>query len=70
MISTQDCTVQRRTFGGGNLPCRCPDCARFLRSPTPVLGQHDRNAAAGLGYPDAQMGTLARDGVLHAEAAR
>ena len=72
MTSIQDCAVQRGTPSGGiSLPFRCPECGPSSpRSPTALLGQHDRDAAAGLGYSDAEVDALARDGGLRAEAAR
>ncbi|MGI4951061.1 MAG: hypothetical protein ACRYGM_04590, partial [Janthinobacterium lividum] len=60
----------RCTLGGISLLLRCLDSGSSPRSPAPVPGRHDRDAAAGLGCPDAEVGALARDGGLRAEAAR
>ena len=70
MTSTQDYAVQRCMLGSGiNLPFRCSDWGSFPRSPAPGLHQHNRDAAAGLGCSDAEVDAVARDGLLHAEAA-
>jgi len=51
-----------------NLPLRFSDCDTSPRGPAPLLGQHNREIATGLGYSAAQIDTLVADGVLHAEA--
>ena len=71
MISTQDCAVQRFTLNGGiNLPLRYSDRSPAPRSPAPRLGRDNGGLAAGLGYSDGKDAALARDGAVHAEAAR
>ncbi len=52
-----------------NLPFRFSDCDTSPRSPAPLLGQHNRSIAANLGYTQAEIETMVRDGVLHAEPA-
>jgi crotonobetainyl-CoA:carnitine CoA-transferase CaiB-like acyl-CoA transferase len=51
-----------------NLPFRMSDCDTSPSGPAPLLGQHNREIAAELGYGAAQIDALARDGVLYAEA--
>jgi crotonobetainyl-CoA:carnitine CoA-transferase CaiB-like acyl-CoA transferase len=51
-----------------NLPFRFSDCDTSPRGPAPLLGQHNREVAASLGYSAAQIDALANDGVLYAEA--
>ena len=52
-----------------NLPFRFSECDTSPRSPAPLLGQHNRAIASGLGYTPAQIDAMERDGVLYAEAA-
>ena len=52
-----------------NLPFRFSDCDTFPRGPAPLMGQHNREVAAGLGYSEAEVDALVRDGVLYAEPA-
>ncbi len=51
-----------------NLPFRFSDCDTSPRSVAPLLGQHNREIAAGLGYSAAEIDAMAKDGVLYAEA--
>jgi crotonobetainyl-CoA:carnitine CoA-transferase CaiB-like acyl-CoA transferase len=52
-----------------NLPFRFSDCDTTPRSVAPLMGQHNRDIAAGLGYSAEQVAAMERDGVLHAEPA-
>jgi crotonobetainyl-CoA:carnitine CoA-transferase CaiB-like acyl-CoA transferase len=52
-----------------NLPFRFSDCDTSPRSVAPLLGQHNREIAARLGYSKAQIDALVADGVLYAEPA-
>jgi crotonobetainyl-CoA:carnitine CoA-transferase CaiB-like acyl-CoA transferase len=52
-----------------NLPFRFSDCDTSPRSPAPLMGQHNRGIAAGLGYTANEIDAMQRDGVLYAEAA-
>ena len=52
-----------------NLPYRFSDCDTSPRSPAPLLGQHNRAIAEGLGYNRAAIDAMAEDGVLYAEEA-
>ncbi len=52
-----------------NLPFRFSDCDTSPRGPAPLMGQHNRDVATGLGYSPAEIDAMERDGVLHAEAA-
>jgi crotonobetainyl-CoA:carnitine CoA-transferase CaiB-like acyl-CoA transferase len=52
-----------------NLPFRFSDCDTSPRSVAPLLGQHNRDIAAELGYSADEIETLVGDGVLYAEAA-
>jgi crotonobetainyl-CoA:carnitine CoA-transferase CaiB-like acyl-CoA transferase len=51
-----------------NLPFRFSDCDTSPRGPAPLLGQHNRDIAASVGYTAAQIDTMVREGVLYAEA--
>jgi crotonobetainyl-CoA:carnitine CoA-transferase CaiB-like acyl-CoA transferase len=52
-----------------NLPFRFSDCDTSPRGTAPLLGQHNRKIAAGLGYSIEEIETMVRDGVLYAEDA-
>lgn len=52
-----------------NLPIRMSACDTSPRSPAPLLGQHNREIAASVGYSDQQIDVLVAQGVLYAEAA-
>lgn len=52
-----------------NLPFRFSDCDTSPRSPAPLMGQHNREVAASLGYAPDEIEALLRDGVLYAEPA-
>ena len=51
-----------------NLPFRFSDCDTSPSGPAPLLGQHNREVTASLGYSKAEIDALVRDGVLYAEA--
>jgi crotonobetainyl-CoA:carnitine CoA-transferase CaiB-like acyl-CoA transferase len=52
-----------------NLPFRFSDCDTTPRKPAPLLGQHNRDIAKSLGYSDADVEVMVRDGVLYNEEA-
>jgi crotonobetainyl-CoA:carnitine CoA-transferase CaiB-like acyl-CoA transferase len=52
-----------------NTPFHFSGCSTTLTTPAPLLGQHNREIAASLGYAAADIDAMVRDGVLHAEAA-
>jgi crotonobetainyl-CoA:carnitine CoA-transferase CaiB-like acyl-CoA transferase len=52
-----------------NLPFRSSGYDAPAPAAAPLLGQHNRNIAAGLGYSEAAIDTLIQDGVLYAESA-
>jgi crotonobetainyl-CoA:carnitine CoA-transferase CaiB-like acyl-CoA transferase len=52
-----------------NLPFRFSDCDTSPRSVAPLMGQHNREIAADLGYSASEIAALVADGVLYAEAA-
>jgi crotonobetainyl-CoA:carnitine CoA-transferase CaiB-like acyl-CoA transferase len=52
-----------------NLPFRFSESDTSPRSPAPLMGQHNREVAASLGYAPAEVEALVRDGVLYAEPA-
>jgi crotonobetainyl-CoA:carnitine CoA-transferase CaiB-like acyl-CoA transferase len=52
-----------------NLPFRLSDCDTSPRSVAPLLGQHNRDVAARLGYTSTEIDALVADGVLYAEPA-
>jgi crotonobetainyl-CoA:carnitine CoA-transferase CaiB-like acyl-CoA transferase len=68
MIVEQDHPVLGR-IRMPNLPFRFSDCDTSPRSTAPLLGQHNRAIAARLGYAEADIEAMVRDGVLYAEAA-
>jgi len=52
-----------------NLPFRFSESDTTPRSVAPLLGQHNREIAQRLGYSDADIDSMVRDGVLYAEEA-
>jgi crotonobetainyl-CoA:carnitine CoA-transferase CaiB-like acyl-CoA transferase len=52
-----------------NLPFRFSDCDTTPKMPAPLLGQHNRSIAASLGYSEADINAMIKDGVLYAEKA-
>lgn len=52
-----------------DLPFRFSECDTSPRSVAPLLGQHNRDVAARLGYSSVQIDALVADGVLYAEPA-
>jgi crotonobetainyl-CoA:carnitine CoA-transferase CaiB-like acyl-CoA transferase len=52
-----------------NLPFRFSDCDTTPKIPAPLLGQHNRSIAASLGYSEADIAAMTKDGVLYAEKA-
>jgi crotonobetainyl-CoA:carnitine CoA-transferase CaiB-like acyl-CoA transferase len=52
-----------------NLPFRFSDADTTQKQPAPLMGQHNRPIAAGLGYSTSEIDAMERDGVLYAEAA-
>lgn len=50
-----------------NLPFRFSGCDTSPKCPAPLLGQHNREIAAGLGYADADIDALQAAGVLYAD---
>jgi crotonobetainyl-CoA:carnitine CoA-transferase CaiB-like acyl-CoA transferase len=51
-----------------NLPFRFSDCDTVPRGPAPLLGQHNREIAAELGFSASDIDSMARDGVLYSES--
>jgi crotonobetainyl-CoA:carnitine CoA-transferase CaiB-like acyl-CoA transferase len=52
-----------------NLPFRFSESDTSPRSVAPLLGQHNREIAAKLGYTQPEIDAMVRDGVLYAEEA-
>ncbi|MDB5893215.1 MAG: formyl-CoA transferase [Rhodoferax sp.] len=52
-----------------NLPFRFSECNTTVTQPAPLMGQHNRSIAQGLGYGADEIAELERDGVLYAEEA-
>jgi crotonobetainyl-CoA:carnitine CoA-transferase CaiB-like acyl-CoA transferase len=52
-----------------NLPFRFSDCDTSPSGPAPLLGQHNGEIAASVGYSAEAIDAMQRDGVLYAEAA-
>jgi crotonobetainyl-CoA:carnitine CoA-transferase CaiB-like acyl-CoA transferase len=50
-----------------NLPFRFSDCDTSPRGPAPLLGQHNRQIAASLGYDEGTIAVMESEGVLYAE---
>jgi crotonobetainyl-CoA:carnitine CoA-transferase CaiB-like acyl-CoA transferase len=51
------------------VPFHLSDCETAPIAPAPLLGQHNREIAANLGYSASQIEALSRDGILYAEPA-
>ena len=51
------------------LPLRFSDCDTTQRTPAPLMGQHNRAIAERLGYSQADIDAMVKDGVLYAEPA-
>src|ERR1700687_3234279 len=52
-----------------NIPFKFSDCDVTPRSVAPLMGQHNREIAAKLGFSAAEIEAMVTDGVLHAEEA-
>ena len=52
-----------------NLPFRFSECDTSPKSVAPLMGQHNRDIAGKLGYAQAEIDAMVRDGVLYAEEA-
>jgi crotonobetainyl-CoA:carnitine CoA-transferase CaiB-like acyl-CoA transferase len=52
-----------------NIPFKFSDCDVTPRSVAPLMGQHNREIAAKLGFSAAEIEAMVNDGVLHAEEA-
>jgi crotonobetainyl-CoA:carnitine CoA-transferase CaiB-like acyl-CoA transferase len=52
-----------------NIPFKFSDCDVTPRAAAPLLGQHNREIAAKLGFSAAEIEAMVRDGVLYAEEA-
>jgi crotonobetainyl-CoA:carnitine CoA-transferase CaiB-like acyl-CoA transferase len=52
-----------------NLPFRFSESDTSPRAVAPLLGQHNREIAAKLGYKQPEIDAMVRDGVLYAEEA-
>jgi crotonobetainyl-CoA:carnitine CoA-transferase CaiB-like acyl-CoA transferase len=52
-----------------NLPFHFSESDTTQAVPAPLMGQHNRPIAAGLGYSESQIDAMVRDGVLYAEPA-
>jgi crotonobetainyl-CoA:carnitine CoA-transferase CaiB-like acyl-CoA transferase len=52
-----------------SLPFHFSDCDTTQRVPAPLMGQHNRDIAAQLGYSKAEIDGMVKEGVLYAEEA-
>ena len=52
-----------------NLPFHFSGCDTTITMPAPLMGQHNRSIAAGLGYSASEIDRMVADGVLYAESA-
>ncbi|MEY4882854.1 MAG: hypothetical protein RIS34_708 [Pseudomonadota bacterium] len=52
-----------------NLPFNFSECDTSPSGPAPLLGQHNRDIAASVGYSAQEIDTFVKDGVLYAEDA-
>jgi crotonobetainyl-CoA:carnitine CoA-transferase CaiB-like acyl-CoA transferase len=68
MIVEQDHPVLGRVRLA-NVPFRFSGCDTTPRTAAPLLGQHNREIAAKLGFPAAEIEAMVADGVLYAEEA-
>ena len=50
-----------------NVPFRFSDVDVLPLAAAPLLGQHNREVLTAVGYSDAELDELERDGVLYAE---
>jgi crotonobetainyl-CoA:carnitine CoA-transferase CaiB-like acyl-CoA transferase len=50
-----------------NIPFRFIRLRRDPRTVAPLLGQHNREVAAKLGFSEAEIDAMVKDGVLYAE---
>ena len=53
----------------GNLPYHFSECDTTIKAAAPLLGQHNRDIAARLGYSPEQIEAMVGEGVLYSEAA-
>jgi crotonobetainyl-CoA:carnitine CoA-transferase CaiB-like acyl-CoA transferase len=51
------------------LPLHFSDCDATQKTPAPLMGQHNRDIAATLGYSKNEIDAMVKDGVLYAEQA-
>ena len=52
-----------------NVPFKFSDCDTTPRTPAPLLGQHNREIAERLGFSEADIQSMVKDGVLYEEEA-
>jgi crotonobetainyl-CoA:carnitine CoA-transferase CaiB-like acyl-CoA transferase len=52
-----------------NVPFKFSDCDPTPTRPAPLMGEHNREIAAELGFPADEIDAMVRDGVLYAEPA-
>lgn len=52
-----------------NIPFKFSDCDVTPRTAAPLMGQHNHEIAARLGFPPAEIEAMVKDGVLYAEEA-
>ena len=52
-----------------NLPFNFSGCDTSPSGPAPLLGQHNRQIAASVGYSAQEIDTFVKEGVLYAEEA-
>lgn len=52
-----------------NVPFKFSDCDATVRTAAPLLGQHNREIAAELGFAPAEIDAMVNEGVLYAEDA-
>ncbi|UUZ62052.1 CoA transferase [Polaromonas sp. P1-6] len=51
-----------------NLPFRFSECDTSPSGPAPLLGQHNREIAASVGFSSSEIDAMERDGVLYSES--